>query len=100
MAGDYPSTDFAISEDAAVRRVLHLPTGMEIVTARARRDPVAVLSTFTIEIEGSGSQHPQQEVAQAALRHLRRLVDAQIRCRAAPWLSAATCRGPSVLVPD
>jgi hypothetical protein len=70
MAGDYPSTDFAISEVGAVRRVVHLPTGMEIVTIQLPRDPVAVSSEYTIEAEGSGSHYPQ-EVAQAALRHLR-----------------------------
>lgn len=70
MAGDYPSTDFTISEQGEVRRVLHLPTGMEIVTSRVARDPVAVAPRYTVAIEGAGSHHPQ-EVAQAALRHLR-----------------------------
>ena len=68
MAGDYPSADFVISEQGEVRRVVHLPTGMEIVTIRLPRDPVAVPSAYTIEV--SGSHHPQA-VAQAALRHLR-----------------------------
>jgi len=44
MAGDYPSTDFAISEQGEVRRVVHLPTGMEIATIRLPGDPVAVPS--------------------------------------------------------
>jgi len=70
MAGDYPSTDFDITEDGAVRRVVHVPSGMTIMTTRAPRDPVAVSSGYTIEAEGSGSHHPH-EVAQAALRHLR-----------------------------
>jgi len=70
MAGDYPSTDFEMSEDGAVRRVVHVPSGMTIVTPRASLDPVAVSSAYTIEAEGSGTYHPQ-EVAQAALRHLR-----------------------------
>jgi hypothetical protein len=35
MAGDYPSTDFVISEQGEVRRVVHLPTSMEIVTIRS-----------------------------------------------------------------
>jgi hypothetical protein len=69
MAGNYPSADFAITEDGVVRRVVHVPSGMRIVTPRAPRDPVAVPSAFTIEVEGFGGQHPQ-EVAQAALRHL------------------------------
>ena len=70
MAGDYPSTDFVISEQGEVRRIVHLPTGMEIVTIRLPRDPVAVPSAYTIEAEVSGGYHPQ-EVAQAALRHSR-----------------------------
>ena len=70
MAGDYPSTDLAISEQGGIRRVVHLPTGMEIVTIRLPRDPVAVPLAYTIEAEGFGSHHPL-EVAQAALRHLR-----------------------------
>lgn len=70
MAGDYPSTDFEISEDGAVRRIVHVPSGMTIVTPRVSRDPVAVSSAYTIEAEGSGIYHPQ-EIAQAALRHLR-----------------------------
>jgi hypothetical protein len=43
---------------------------MTIVTARALRDPVAVSSAYTVEVTGSGSHYPQ-EIAQAALRHLR-----------------------------
>jgi hypothetical protein len=70
LAGDYPGNDFAITEDGVVRRVVHLPTGMTIVTKRASRDPIAVSSAYTVEVEGSGSHYPQ-EVAQAALRHLR-----------------------------
>jgi hypothetical protein len=70
MTGDYPSTDFEILEDDAVRRLFHVPSGMTIVTSRVSRDPVAVSSAYTIEAEGSGTYHPQ-EVAQAALRHLR-----------------------------
>jgi hypothetical protein len=70
LAGDYPSTDFAISEDGAVRRVVHMPSGMTIVTPRVLHNPVTVSLTYTIEVEGSGSHYPQ-EVAQAALRHLR-----------------------------
>ena len=60
MAGDYPSTDFVISEQGEVRRVVHLPTGMEIVTTRLLRDPVAVSSVYTIEAEVSGSHHPAE----------------------------------------
>jgi hypothetical protein len=43
---------------------------MAIVTARVPRDPVAVSSTYMVEATGSGSHYPQ-EIAQAALRHLR-----------------------------
>jgi hypothetical protein len=70
MAGDYPSADFAITEQGEALRVVHLPTGTEIVATRSPRDPVAVASAYTIVVEGSDSHHPQ-EVAQAALRHLR-----------------------------
>lgn len=70
MAGDYPSSDFAISEEGTVRRIVHTPSGMTIVTALVPRDPVAVSSTYTIEETGSGGHYPQ-EIAQAALRHLR-----------------------------
>ena len=70
MAGDYPSSDFAISEDGVVRRVVHLPTGMAIATRGVARDPMAVGLAYTVEIDGTGGHYPQ-EVAQAALRHLR-----------------------------
>jgi hypothetical protein len=70
LAGDYPSADFAITEDAVVRRVVHLPSGMTIVLTRVPRNPMAVPSANTIEAEGSGSHYPP-EIAQAALRHLR-----------------------------
>ena len=70
MAGDYPSNDFAITEDGVIRRVVHLSSGMTIATTRAPRDPLAVSSRYTIETEGSGAHYPQ-EIAQAALRHLR-----------------------------
>jgi hypothetical protein len=70
MTGDYPSTDFAITEDGVVRRVVHLPSGMTIAMTRAPRDPLAVSSRYTIETEGSGAHYPP-EIAQAALRHLR-----------------------------
>jgi len=70
MAGDYPSNDFAITEDGVVRRVVHLPSGMTIATTRAPRDPLVVSSRYTIETEGSGAHYPQ-EIVQAALRHLR-----------------------------
>jgi hypothetical protein len=43
---------------------------MTIVTARALRDPVVVSSRYTVEVTGSGGHYPQ-EIAQAALRHLR-----------------------------
>ena len=70
MAGDYPGTDFAISEDGAVRRVAHLPSGMTIITTRMPHNPMAVSPTYTIEGEGTGGHYPR-EIAQAALRHLR-----------------------------
>ena len=70
MAGDYPSTDFVISEDDVVRRVVHMPSGMTIVTRRAPGNLLVVPLAYTFEVEGSGGHYPQ-EVAQAALRHLR-----------------------------
>jgi hypothetical protein len=70
MAGDYPSNDFAITDDSVVRRGVHLPSGRTIATLRAPRDPLAVSSRYTIETQGSGAHYPQ-EIAQAALRHLR-----------------------------
>jgi hypothetical protein len=70
LAGDYPSSDFEISEDGTVRRVVHLPSGMTIATRRADRDSIAVSLAYTIEVDGAVSHNPQ-EVAQAALRHLR-----------------------------
>lgn len=72
MGGDYPSTDFAISEQGQVRRVVHLPTGIAIETARMPGNPSTVSSqAFKIEADDySGSFYPD-EIAQAALRHLR-----------------------------
>jgi len=34
MAGDYPSTDFTIYDEGDRLRIIHLQTGMEIVTVR------------------------------------------------------------------
>ena len=72
MAGDYPGTDFAISEVGQFRRVVHLPTGIVIETAHVPGKPTAVSSrAFKIEVgEYSADVYPD-EVAQAALRHLR-----------------------------
>jgi hypothetical protein len=70
LAGDYPSADFAITEVGVVRRVVHLPSGMTIATRRQTRDPITVSLTYTVEVDGTGNYYPQ-EVAQAALRHLR-----------------------------
>ena len=69
MAGDYPSTDFAIYDEGDRLRIVHLQTGMEIVTVRPPGKSLAVSSALTIETEGTS--HRPQEVAQAALRHLR-----------------------------
>jgi len=73
MAGDYPSVDFEISEEGDVRRVVHLQTGIVIETTRVPGDPVAVSRVFRIEAvdHGADPQFHPQEVAQAALRHLR-----------------------------
>jgi hypothetical protein len=72
MAGDYPSTDFAISEQGEVRRVVHLPSGIVIETARLPGNPIAVSSrAFKIEVGECAADVYPDEVAQAALRHLR-----------------------------
>jgi hypothetical protein len=71
MGGDYPSADFAISEEGEFRRVIHLPTGMVIEARRVRRDPVAVSREFRLEVEDRPTSYHPQGVAQAALRHLR-----------------------------
>jgi hypothetical protein len=70
MGGDYPSTDFAISEEGQIRRVVHLPTGIAIETTPVPGNPIAVSRAFRIEAEDDPAAHPD-EVAQAALRHLR-----------------------------
>jgi hypothetical protein len=80
MAGDYPSTDFAIYEEGDLLRVIHLQTGMEIVTVRAPRNSLSVSSAFTIETEGTS--HRPQEVAQAALRASPRMADPKARAEA------------------
>jgi len=69
MRGDYPSTDFEILDDGAIRRVLHLPTGMTIETDRVRVDPVAVPAAYKLDFHDAVAR--PGEVAQAALRHLR-----------------------------
>ena len=71
MGGDYPSSDFAISEQGEVRRVVHLPTGIVIETARIPGKPIAVPRAFKIEADGSSAAAYPDEVAQAAPRHLR-----------------------------
>ena len=43
---------------------------MTIATRRQTRDPITVSLTYTVEVDGTGNYYPQ-EVAQAALRHLR-----------------------------
>src|SRR5258708_15765179 len=73
MAGDYPSTDFAISEDGAVRLVVHLPTGLEIRTIRLPRDPMAVSSAYTPREPPPAGSRASGAPASSCL------VDAQIR---------------------
>ena len=73
MAADYPSTDFTISEEGQVRRVAHLRSGIAIETTRVPGNPIAVSRVYRIDTEHYVADqvfHPQ-EVAQAALRHLR-----------------------------
>jgi len=69
MTGDYPSSDFEISEDSDVRRVTHRPTGVVVATMRVAHDPISVSSIYTVE--STGSLDRTGEVVQAALRHLR-----------------------------
>jgi len=69
MGGDYPSTDFYITEEGALRRVVHVPTGMTIESTRLPADPMAVSSTYRVEFESNAAR--PGEITQAALRHLR-----------------------------
>lgn len=69
MRGDYPSEDFEVVDDGTIRRVLHFPTGMTLETSRLRSDPIAVPATYTIRFQDAVPR--PDEVAQAALRHLR-----------------------------
>ena len=69
MTGDYPSTDFEIVDEGGVRKVRHVPTGMQLETGRVRSNPIAVSAVYTL-------LHDEQvarpgEIVQAALRHLR-----------------------------
>jgi len=66
---DYPSIDFSISDDGVLRRAVHLPTGMTIETTQVAGDPIAVSRVYRIVAEGDIAR--PQEIAQAALRHLR-----------------------------
>jgi hypothetical protein len=69
MGGDYPSTDFCISEEGALRLVVHILTGMTIESTRLSVDPMMVSSTYRVEFEGDVAR--PAEITQAALRHLR-----------------------------
>ena len=72
MAGDYPSTDFEISEDAAIRRIVHLPSGIIVETPRVFGDPAGVSREFSMSAKSAvGPYIYPDEIAQAALRHLR-----------------------------
>jgi len=69
MGGDYPSSEFQISEEGDVRRVIHLPTGIIIETMRSARDPISVSTDYTVD--GIGYTGRPGEIVQAGLRHLR-----------------------------
>ena len=69
MNGDYPSTDFEIVDEGAIRKVLHLPTGMLLETGRLRADPIAVSTAYTLVYDADVDR--PAEIVQAALRHLR-----------------------------
>ena len=69
MNGDHPSTDFDIVDEGAIRKVLHLPTGMLLETGRLRADPIAVSAAYTLLYDDDVAR--PAEIVQAALRHLR-----------------------------
>ena len=69
MAGDYPSADFEILEEGAIRRVVHLPTGLMLETVRTGVDPIAVSAAYRVEVRDDVNR--SREIVQAALRHLR-----------------------------
>ncbi len=69
MRGDYPSEDFEVVDEGAIRRVLHFPTGMTLEAGRLRSNPVAVPRTYTVRFQDAVAR--PNEVSQAALRHLR-----------------------------
>lgn len=69
MTGDYPSTDFEIVDEGGVRRVVHVPTGIQLETERMRSDPIAVSAAYTLLYDEDVAR--PGEIAQAALRHLR-----------------------------
>jgi hypothetical protein len=69
MGGDHPSTDFCITEEGALRRVVHVTTGMTIESTQSSADPMVVSSTYRVEFEGNVAR--PAEITQAALRHLR-----------------------------
>jgi hypothetical protein len=98
MAGDYPSNDFAITEDGVVRRVVHLPSGMTIATTRAPRDPLAVSSRYTIETEGSGAHYPQEIDCPGGAAASSRLGDAQVWTRVAPRLTEGLGRAHKIAI--
>jgi hypothetical protein len=69
MSGDYPSTDFEIVDEGGIRKVRHLPTGMQLETGRLPANPIAVSVAYTLVFEDNVVR--RGEVVQAALRHLR-----------------------------
>jgi hypothetical protein len=69
MGGDNPSIDFDITETRALRRVVHIPTGMTIETNRLPADPILVSTTYAVAFDRDLGR--PGEVTQAALRHLR-----------------------------
>ena len=69
MSGDYPSTDFEIAEEGGVRKVVHVPTGMQLETGRMQSNPIAVSAAYTLLYDQDVAR--PGEIVQAALRHLR-----------------------------
>jgi hypothetical protein len=69
MNGDYPSTDFEIIDEGAIRKVVHVPTGMQLETGRLPADPIGVSGPYTLLFDDNVVR--SGEIVQAALRHLR-----------------------------
>ena len=59
MGGDYSSSDFEIEEDGALRRVVHLPTGMTIESNQLSTNPTRSCLCQRIQTVASGGLDTQ-----------------------------------------